>query len=400
MKKILILNGSFCEQPIIEKAKEMGLYVVTTGNAPELIGHKYADEYIPCDYSDKEAVLQLVRDNGIEGIVSCANDFGVITAAYVAEQMGWKGHDTYENAMLIHHKASFKEYCEKHNIPSPKTISFFDKEKAYDYVEGCEYPIIVKANDLTGGKGIHKAFNANEAEKAIDIAFEKSRDKHIVIEPYIEGKQQSIDTYIIDGKVVSVNSCDCYSYVNPYLIQAETLPAEGIENYQDQLVSIIENMAADLNLEDGIFCLQYIVKDNQPYIIEGMRRIFGNQFTCLLEKITGFPWNEAYIRTALDMGYDGMKIGEPSDKGYGHYGIMAEQNGTLLDYSVNEELSTHVYKEIEMLKVGDEIEDYLNQRVKYLFYEFDVVREMRELIRNKDSLAKMIVKTGENSNRN
>ncbi len=391
MKKILILNGSFCEQPIIEKAKEMGFYVVTTGNAPELIGHKYADEYLPCDYSDKEAILQLVKDNGIEGIVSCANDFGVITAAYVAEQMGWKGHDTYENAMLIHHKASFKEYCEEHNIPSPKSISFYDRKAAEKYAENCEYPIIVKANDLTGGKGINRALNVEDAKNAIAIAFEKSRDKHIVIEPYIEGKQQSIDTYLINGKVVSVNSCDCYSYVNPYLIQAETLPAEGIENYQDQLVSIIENMAADLNLNDGIFCLQYIVKDNQPYIIEGMRRIFGNQFTCLLEKITGFPWNEAYIRTALNMGYEGMKCGEPSKNGFGHYGVMAKSNGKIMEYSINDALSSHVYKEIEMLKIGDEIQDCLNERIKYLFYEFGNRDEMRNIVKNHNMIISVVI---------
>ena len=386
MKKILILNGSFCEQPIIEKAKEMGFYVGTSGNAPELMGHKYADEYIPADYSDKEAVLKIVKENNIEGIISCANDFGVITAAYVAEKMGWKGHDTYENAMLIHHKDSFKKYCYEHNIPSPRTLSFFDKEEAYKYVETCEYPIIVKANDLTGGKGIHKAFEKDEAIEAIDIAFEKSRDKHIVIEPYIIGKQQSIDTYLIDGKVVSVNSCDCYSYVNPYLIQAETLPASGIENYQDQLIKIIEDMAADLQLEDGIFCLQYIVKDNQPYIIEGMRRIFGNQFTCLLEKITGFQWNEAYIRTALNLGYAGMVHGQPSNKGCGHYGIMSDVNGKVLGYHINPVLEKHLYKEIEMLKPGDVIDDCLNQRIKYLFYEYEDIEEMRAFIKNKDNI--------------
>ena len=42
-QRMLILNGSFCEQPLIETAKKMGYYVITTGNAPELIGHKYAD---------------------------------------------------------------------------------------------------------------------------------------------------------------------------------------------------------------------------------------------------------------------------------------------------------------------------------------------------------------------
>ena len=89
MKKLLILNGSHSEITLIQAAKQLGYYVITSGNNPQLMGHKYADEYIPADYSDKEKILQLVKENGIDRIVSCANDFGVITASYVAEKMGW-----------------------------------------------------------------------------------------------------------------------------------------------------------------------------------------------------------------------------------------------------------------------------------------------------------------------
>ena len=68
---------------------------------PNLVGHQYADEYIPADYSDKEAILKICQENDIWRIISCANDFGVLTSAYVAEKMGWPGHDTYENAMIM-----------------------------------------------------------------------------------------------------------------------------------------------------------------------------------------------------------------------------------------------------------------------------------------------------------
>ena len=98
MKKLLILNGSFCEEPLIKTAKQMGFYVVTTGNMPELCGHKFSDKYINADYSNKEAILQIVKTEKIDHIVSCANDFGALTAAYVAEKMGWEGHDTFANA--------------------------------------------------------------------------------------------------------------------------------------------------------------------------------------------------------------------------------------------------------------------------------------------------------------
>ena len=200
MKRLLILNGSFSEATLIEKAKELGYYVITSGNNPSLMGHAFADEYIGCDYSDKDSVLELVKKNRIDRIVSCANDFGVITASYVAEKLSLPGHDTYKNAVLLHRKDLFKAFIQKLGIRAPISVAFEDKEKAYGYLNNAEYPIIVKATDLTGGKGILRADNKNEAVYAIDNAFKKSRVKHIVIEPFVEGVQQSLDTFIINKK--------------------------------------------------------------------------------------------------------------------------------------------------------------------------------------------------------
>ena len=36
-----------------------------------------------------EAILKIVKENNIDCIVSCANDFGVITSCYVAEKMNY-----------------------------------------------------------------------------------------------------------------------------------------------------------------------------------------------------------------------------------------------------------------------------------------------------------------------
>lgn len=376
MKKILILNGSFCEQPLIVKAKEMGFHVTTTGNMPELMGHAYADEYIPADYSDKEAVLRLVQEHHIEGIVSCANDFGVITAAYVAEKMGWPGHDTYENAVLLHHKDKFKKYCYDHKIPSPHSVAFDNEANCMAYVQGCDFPMIVKASDLTGGKGIMRADTLSQAQKAVKNAFQKSRAKHVVVEPFIEGTQHTIDAFIVDRKVAIFTSCNCYSPINPYLIQSETLPATGIENVQEELCGIIENMAQDLKLVDGILALQYMMKDGKPYIIEMMRRCFGNQFLTLMDAITGFPWEEAYIRAALGLDCHNLVRQEPTVKYCGHHGIMATRNGTLESYHIPASIQSHLFKKIDIIRPGEAVTDYMNQRISYLYYAYDDQKEM------------------------
>lgn len=394
MKKVLILNGSFCEKPLIIKAKQMGYHVTTTGNMPELEGHKYADEYIPCDYSDKEAVLQLVQTNGIEGIVSCANDFGVLTATYVSEQMEWKGQDTYNNAVLLHHKDQFKQYCRCHHIPSPLSEVFTDKLSAVKFCKTVKYPIMVKANDLTGGKGINRANTLQEAVTALEIAFEASRDKHIVIEPYIEGTQHTFETFVVNKKVVADTSCNCYSPLNPYLIQTETFPADDIEKYRLELISIVEQICSDLSLADGVFALQYIVKDEKVYIIEMMRRPFGNDFLSLCSYTTGFDMVEGHIRSQLGLDCQCLvdQMEEPSMVYCGHHGIMAQRNGYVIGYKIPDEIEEHIFDRVDMIKEGQPllIHDYTKERISYIFYQYDDKDVMERAVKDFNKKIKII----------
>lgn len=370
-QKVLILNGSLSEIPLIEEAKKLGYYVVTTGNAPELIGHAYADEYVPADYSDCDAILEIVKKNNIDRIISCANDFGAITAAYVAEQMGWPGHDTYENTLMLHQKDRFKRFFYENNIPSPYSVPFQNIEKALEYVKQTEYPIIVKAVDLTGGKGINKAENYHEAENAVKEAFSRSRIKHIVVEPFIIGKQESIDVFIVNKKIVSLVTNNAYSPINPYLIQTEILPSDYEEELKEQLSDIIESICEKLELVDGVFTLQYIVKDGKPYIIELMRRCLGNQFLTVAEKVSGFPWHEALVRAETGLDCTKLRANLPKCSNVGHHGIMATRNGKIKNVVIDEEIERHIFKRIDILHPGDEIKDYMNERVAYIYYEYD-----------------------------
>lgn len=386
MKKILILNGSFCELPVIQKAKELGYYVITTGNMPHLIGHQYSDEYINADYSDKERILEIVKENNIDHIFSCANDFGVLTASYVAEKMGWSGHDSYETAVLLHHKDKFKKFINENHFPSPISTIFINEKEAKEFVQDVEYPIIVKANDLTGGKGILRANNYDEAVFAIENAFSRSRDKHVVIEPFIEGTQQSLDLFLANKKVIAAVSNDCYSPINPYLIQSETLPAKNIEEVKKILIPIAEEIANKLNLADGILGLQYIVRNGEVFIIETMRRIFGNQYLMLATKNTGFDWHLAQLKAELGESCQNMKCEKPEMPYCGHHGIMATRNGKVKGYTIDPSIEKHIFHKIEMIQPGGVIQDYLNERVAYIYYHYDNPEEMNDAVKKFNDL--------------
>lgn len=393
MEKVLVLNGSFCEIPIIDVCHKLGYYVVTTGNMPELIGHKYADEYIPADYSNYECILDLVKKNDIKHILSCANDFGSITASYVDECMNWHHHDTFDNSKLLHHKDLFKHYIQGKGYPTPYSIVFNNKNRALGFTKTAEYPIIVKANDLTGGKGILKASSEEEAIIAIDNAFQKSRSKHILIEPFIEGDQQTFVTFLHNQEVVATSSCDSFSYVNPYLIQTETLPAKDIDDIKDSLISIIEEIAKDLNLADGIFAFQYIRNGKDFQIIEMMRRPFGNQFLQLVEQNSGFPWHLAQVIAETGGNWNEIDFCEKGEETYcGHYGVMAEKNGQLQSWSIPLDIQQRITKSFIMKQPGEFINDYMNERVAFLHFAYDDYNEMTEAVKEYRNRIEVIIK--------
>lgn len=392
MEKIIVLNGTISEIPIINRAKEMGYYVITTGNMPKLPGHKISDEYIMADYSDGEAILKIVKENNVTGIVSCANDFGVISSSFVAEKMGWKGHDTYKNSLIMHHKDLFMKYFTEKGFPVPWYEIFAEFDLAKDFCKTCEYPIIIKANDLTGGKGISRADDFYEAEVALEKAFGMSRDKNIIIEPFLPGKQQSIVVFISNKKIVMTSSSDIYCMRNPYLVQAETYPATDFEQVKDKLFKIMYSMIEDMDLVDGILSFQYIVEDGIPYVIDMMRRCFGNETLLLADEMTGFPWEEAYIRASLGLSCENLQINKNETKYCGHYGVMAEKSGEFQSYSIPTHIRRRVFKETVNLQPNDIIENHMVDKIAHIYFRYDDFEQMKNEIVNYNKEIKVRVK--------
>ena len=46
------------------------------------------------------------------------------------------------------------------------------------------------------------------------------------------------------------------------------------------------------------------------------------------------------------------------------------------------EIQKHIFKTIEVIQPGEAIEDYMNERVAYLYYAYDDQNEMIETVRH------------------
>lgn len=375
-KKVLILNAGHTEVPIIKVLKELGYYVITTGNRGDLYGHKMADKYIKADYSDKEAVLRIAESEKVDRIVSGAHDLAYISTAYACEMLGIPGHDNYENACIIHQKDKFKALCERVKIPNPKSIPFNSEESALNYISETQFPVMVKAIDQASGIGIMKAEDREQGYAAVRNAFDKSKHKRIVIEPFIEGEQESFAAFVVNKKVVCCTSCDCYSPINPFLIQTETMPSKNFDELKQKLISITETIFNELDLVDGLITLQYIVKDGMPYIIEAMRRCLGNRFLCPVSYVTGLDWYKAMTYAELGENISDLNIEKPIANYAGHHAIMSTKNGVYEGTEIPKKIMEHVLEYDELFKKGEVIKNYMMERMGYIYYTYETREEL------------------------
>ena len=121
-KKLLLLGGGHAEIPLIQAAQALGWYVITTGNAREGLGQPYADKNVFADFSDKDAMLELARAEGVQAVCSGCNDFALLSTVYVCEKLGLPGHDSYATSLEIHHKDKYRALATRLGIPTPRAL--------------------------------------------------------------------------------------------------------------------------------------------------------------------------------------------------------------------------------------------------------------------------------------
>lgn len=377
--KLLILNGSHSEIPLIRAARKLGYYVITTGNLPDLPGHQFSDEYHFGDFSNEESMLDLARKLGIDRVCSSANDFGIISAAYVGELLGLPGHDSYETALLLHHKDRFKQFARQYDIQTPRALSFSAREDALVSLSGFQLPVMVKPIDLTGGKGVTKVTRSEELNQAVEKAFQVSRVGNIVIEEFFSGTQHSFSCFLVGQRVHAYFSDNEFSYLNPYLVSTSSAPAQAVEVYADRLIAEAEKTASLLNLVDGVLHFQFLANGSDFQIIEMTRRCSGDLYPYPVSIATGIDWAEWLL--LAETGVDCGQLPGIRQSGFcGRHCVMSSDNGIVVDVKIDGKLGPFIVDSLMWWQPGEEITDYKVQKLGILIFSFPSRDVMDEVI--------------------
>lgn len=221
-KRLLVLAAGILQITVIKKAKVMGYYVIAVDGDPNARGFNYADKAICADITDEEVMLEIAREEHVDGVIHPCSEVSMNVMGRINEELGLAGI-TKEQAIRATNKHLMREAFEKGNAPSPKSIPTTSAEDAWNHLQN-DFAVdgILKPSRNSGSRGIAKVTCDMPKEdffKAYDIALEESRDKSVLIEQFIEGPEFSIEIIVWNGKVNVLAVTDKKTTEAPHFVE-------------------------------------------------------------------------------------------------------------------------------------------------------------------------------------
>ena len=399
-KKLLLLGGLRYLIPVIEAAHQEGYYVITCDYLPNNVAHEYSDEYHNVSIIDKEAVLALARELQIDGIMSFAVDPGVVTAAYVQEQMGLPAFGPYESVCILQNKDRFRNFLTQHGFNVPKAKGFSSIEDAMAEKYWYSWPVIVKPTDSAGSKGVTRVDCREDLLAALEVAFEHSLSKRIIVEEFIEkaGCSSDTDSFSVDGKLkfVSFSAQRFDEHApNPYTPSAYSWPSTMTKAQEAELTSEIQRLLKLLGMRTSIYNIETRVgTSGKPYIMEVSPRGGGNRLAEMLRFATGVDLISNAVRAAVGDEVIGIEQ-KPYNGHWAEVILHADRDGRFAGLDIDKDFYNEHVRQVDLwVKEHDKVSAFrgANDAIGTLVLNFNSETELINALSNQQVWLKVQVR--------
>ena len=389
MKKLLLLGGSRYLLPVIRAARALGIYTITCDYLPDNVAHKHSDEYRNVSIVDKEAVLALARETGVDGIMSFACDPGVATAAYVAERLSLPSVGSYEAVSVLQNKGRFRAFLREHGFNVPWAKSYSRAQDALDEAEGFPWPVIVKPVDSAGSKGVERADSPKDLPGTIENALGASLCGDFIVERFIaaQGCSTDSDSFSVDGRLCYASFDDQLfdrDASNPYTPAAYCWPSSMPAEAQAELRGELQRLITLLGLGTSLYNIETrLGADGRPYIMELSPRGGGNRLSEVLHMATGTDLVQNAVRAAVGLPVEEM--GDPVYEGcWAEIILHADRDGRFRELWIDERLRPFVAQEDLWVAPGERVESFTgaNKAIGTLVMSFPSQAQMRESMKD------------------
>lgn len=307
MKKLLMLGGGFLQNFVIKKAREMGYYVYCLDADPKAVGFESANESAVINIIDPKACLKYAKEKNVDGVLTAATDFSVLTMSYIAQEMGLPGIN-YASAQLIKNKAKVRKCLfDAHADDTGYSYEIESLEEAREVLPKIEFPIMMKPVDGSGSRGASKVEKPEDFEKACEFAMSGSISQRAVAEPFVVGKEYGVESFVDNGIIHVLGVMQKDMTEPPYYAELGHAMPSGLSNEMEiKVKACVRKAIFALNVNHGSVNMDLLITEKgDVHIVDVGVRMGGNLIgSHIIPRGTGIDYMGNMIRAA---------VGDPTD---------------------------------------------------------------------------------------
>lgn len=383
-KRLLIMGGMRISCEIVRKAREMGIYTIVADYYPpeKSPAKKIADEAIEVSVTEVDAVVKVIKEHHIDGVLVGFNDMLLPFYANICEKAGLPCYGTKEQFETLIAKDQYKALCRQFGVP---TIPEYDIND-----EHIKYPVLVKPVDSSGSRGITICHNREELETAVETGRKASKTGKVLIERYMDGREVTVFWTFQDGNYYLSGLANRHVKHNQGmdvipLPVGYTFPSVYLPKYRKEVEDNCKRMFHHLGIRDGMMFMQCKVEDGTCYVYDLGFRLTGSLEYKIFERVCGYNPLEMMICFALT-----GRMGEESiaDKAIPEFKTPAFNvsclcaPGTIKSITGIEEVKS--FKEVEDVVIAHAPGEIITEQMKGLLAQITV--RILGSVDNKDAL--------------
>ena len=292
--RLLVLGAGPAQLGLLEAARARGIWVAVVDRDPAAPGFHLADRRCILSTEDEPAIERLAGALAIDGIISPGTDWPVGVAARVAERAGLPHPISPQTAVLATNKLRQRERLAEAGVPQPRSWVVGGDDELPE-VSG---PVVVKAPDRQGQKGVTLVESPGELRAAGELARSVARNGLALVEELVDGPEVTVVGFSVGGVFTALTVTDRITADPPAfgVALAHVWPSQ----VSDTTVSDTTSRAvAALGIENGPSYTQLRIGPGGAKVIEVAARLGGGHDAELVQAAAGVDLNGLAIDAAL-----------------------------------------------------------------------------------------------------
>ena len=278
-KKLLILGGNPASCGIVKAAKAFGVYTIVTdwNDLEKSPAKSVADSFWNISLMDYDALLERIKEEGINGIITGYTDSYLLPYQHICELSGLPCYASKEVFETTMDKAKFKKLCRDNGI---SVIPEYQMESFDPSVISAKNKFIIKPVDNSGSRGVILCERPEDYLKCLDYSLSFSKQKRVLIEKYMELDSISISYTFQDGEVSISTTDDRYvhkSASGSSVTRLSIYPSKYTETYIELMDDKVRSMYKNLGVRNGVVAIQFFTDGTEFYAMEMGHRLTGGQ---------------------------------------------------------------------------------------------------------------------------